>query len=107
MNIQRQGSGLSIFISIQTADIYWRRQDTRNMGYACKEVGGKIRDLLTRSSLNRLADDKILGMSKLEESAYNFTVPQMVQFFFDRVEKFFRKDAIAGYQHFLLFVQCF
>ena len=37
----------------------------------------------------------------------NFSVAQMVQFFFDSVENFVGKGENAGNQHFLLFQQCF
>ena len=37
----------------------------------------------------------------------NFSVAQMVQFSFERVENIVGKGENAGYQHFLLFPQCF
>ena len=51
---------------------------------------------------------QILDWSKLkaftDDSLY---VAQMMIYFFDRVEKIVGKGENAGYQHFLLFPQCF
>ena len=58
--------------------------------------------------LNPLPNDKILGWSKLkafEDDKIEFD--EMVIFFFDRVENIVGKRENAGYQHFLLFPQCF
>ena len=37
----------------------------------------------------------------------NFNVAQMEWFFFDKIENMVGKGENAGYQHFLLFLQCF
>ena len=50
----------------------------------------------------------VLGLSKLNKIADDyFNVAQMVHFFFDRLENIVGKGENAGYQHFLLFPQCF
>ena len=55
-----------------------------------------------------LPDDKIIALSKLKAFASNnIIVGQMVQFLFDRIENIVGKGENAGYQHFLLFPQCF
>ena len=51
---------------------------------------------------------QILTLSKMKAFADdNFTVAKMVQFFSNRVENTVGKGENAGYQHFLLFLQCF
>ena len=55
-----------------------------------------------------LPENKILAFTKLEAFADdNFSVAQMVKFFFARRENIVRKGENAGYHHFLLFLQCF
>ena len=55
-----------------------------------------------------LPDENKLPLSKLKAFADdNSNVAQMVQFFWDRVENIVGKGENAGYQHFLLFPQCF
>ena len=53
-----------------------------------------------KSLFNDLSDNKIWALSKLKAFAYdNFIVAQMMEFFFDRVERkcqFFRHLHIAG-----------
>ena len=50
----------------------------------------------------------MFALSKLKAFADdNFSLAQMVQFFIDRVENIMGKGEHAGYQHFLLFPQCF
>ena len=57
---------------------------------------------------NPLPHRKILDLSKLKAfTDDNFKVAQMVQFYFHMVENFVGKGENAGYQHFLLFPQCF
>ena len=48
-------------------------------------------------------------MSKLKAFADNFTMAQIAKFLFERVENIVRKGKGEndGYQHFLLFLQCF
>ena len=58
--------------------------------------------------LHPLPDDKILPLSKLRAFADdNFSVAQIAKFFFNRVENIVEKGENAGFQHFLLFPQCF
>ena len=61
------------------------------------------------TQLNPVPDDKILPLSKLKAFADdNFDVAQIVKFFSSRVEKnIVEKGENAGFQHFLLFPQCF
>ena len=55
-----------------------------------------------------LPDDKILALYKFRAFADdNFNVPQMEQFLIGRVENIVVKGENSGYQHFLLFQQCF
>ena len=59
-------------------------------------------------SLNPLPDDKILDWSKLKAFADdNLNVAKKVISLHDRVENIVGKGENAGYQHFLLFLQCF
>ena len=58
--------------------------------------------------LNHLPDNKIIDLSKLTAVAEDyFNVAHMGQFFSDRPENIVGKGENAGYQHFLLFPQCF
>ena len=55
-----------------------------------------------------LPDDKILGLPKLKAFADDkLSVTQNVKIVFHRIEYIVRKEENAGYQHFLLFPQCF
>ena len=55
-----------------------------------------------------LPDCKVLASSKLKAFADdNVIMAEMVQSFFDKVENIVGKGENAGYQHFLLFLQCF
>ena len=55
-----------------------------------------------------LPNDKILGQSKFKAFADNkIIVTQKMKFTFGRVENIVEKGENAGYQHFLLFPQCF
>ena len=57
---------------------------------------------------NSLPNDKILDWSKLKVFADNkIKVLKMMIFVFDRVENTVGKGENVGYQHFLLFPQCF
>ena len=59
-------------------------------------------------SLNSLANDKILNRPKLKAFADdNLNVAKMMISLYDRVENIVGKGENAGYQHFLLFLQCF
>ena len=60
------------------------------------------------SSYRSLANDKILNQSKLKSIADDkINVIQKVNFDLRRIENIVRKRENAGYQHFLLFPQCF
>ena len=58
--------------------------------------------------VNPLPDDTILDWSKLKEFADDkIKVLKIIIFVFDRVENTVGNRENAGYQHFLLFPQCF
>ena len=58
--------------------------------------------------INFLPNDKILGWSKLKVFADDkIRLAKMMIFAVDRVENIVGKGESAGYQHFLLFLQCF
>ena len=58
--------------------------------------------------MNTLPNDKILTCYKLKAFADDkVTVAKLMIFVFDRVENIAGKGENAGYQHFLLFLQCF
>ena len=58
--------------------------------------------------INPLTDDKILGLPKLKAFADDKSnVTQNIQVVFHRTENIVEKEENAGYQHFLLFPQCF
>ena len=57
---------------------------------------------------NSLPNDKILDVSKLESFADDkSSVTKMIISLFDEIENTVGKGENAGYQHFLLFPQCF
>ena len=58
--------------------------------------------------LNSLLNDKILDESKLKAFATNkINMAELLKFVLKRVENIVGKGENAGYQHFLLFPQCF
>ena len=58
--------------------------------------------------LNPLPDDKILGLSKLKAFADDkLNVTHNIKVVFLRIENIVGKEENAGYQHYLLFPQCF
>ena len=58
-------------------------------------------------SINPLPNDKVLDMTKLKVFADDkLNVARMIPLL-DRVENTVRKGENAGYQHFLLFLECF
>ena len=60
------------------------------------------------SFFNSLPNNNISDLPELKALADdNFRVVQMMQFSSDRVENTVGKGENAGYQHFLLFLQCF
>ena len=59
-------------------------------------------------SLNPLPNDKILDLPKLKAFADDKSnVTQNIKAVFHRIENIVGKEENAGYQHFLLFPQCF
>ena len=57
--------------------------------------------------LHSLQNDKFLDWIKLKTFAVNkFIVSKMIIYVSDRLEKIVGKEENAGYQHFLLFLQC-
>ena len=59
-------------------------------------------------NINSLPNDKILDLSILKAFAdNNLNVYQKLKFALERVENIVEKGENAGYQHFLLFPQCF
>ena len=57
---------------------------------------------------NPLADDEILGLPKLKAYADDkLNVTQVMKVVFHRIANIVGKEENAGYQHFLLFPQCF
>ena len=57
---------------------------------------------------NPLPEDKILGLPKLKAFADDKSnVTQNIKVVFHRIENIVGKEENAGYQHFLLFPQCF
>ena len=59
-------------------------------------------------SFNPLPDNKILDWSKLKAFADDkLNVTQNIKVVFHRIENIVGKEENAGYQHFLLFPQCF
>ena len=59
---------------------------------------------LRRKPINSFPGDKIQALFRLKAFAdNNFSVAQMVQFFFDGLENIVGKGESAGNQHFLLF----
>ena len=60
------------------------------------------------ATLALLSNDKILDLTKFKAFADNKIIPtQKFKFILERVENIVRKGENAGYQHFLLFPQCF
>ena len=59
-------------------------------------------------SFNTLPNDKFLGWPKLKPFTDNkVNVTKNLQIVFERLENIVGKGENAGYQHFLLFPQCF
>ena len=57
---------------------------------------------------NGLTDDKILGLPKLKAFVdEKSNVTQNIEVVFHRIENIVGKEENTGYQHFLLFPQCF
>ena len=64
--------------------------------------------VLMKFFFNSLPKDKILDLSKSKAFADdNLKVYQKLKYILERVENIVGKGENAGYQHFLLFPQCF
>ena len=64
--------------------------------------------IMSTPAFNPLTDDKILDLPKLKAFADDkLNVTQNVKVVFHRIENIVGKEENAGYQHFLLFPQCF
>ena len=62
----------------------------------------------TKRSFNPLPNNKILDLSELKAFADDkLKVIQMAKLVLDKIENIVGKEENAGYQHFLLFPQCF
>ena len=60
------------------------------------------------ATINSLPNDKMLGLSKLKAFAdYKINVNEKFNFGFERTENIVGKGENAGYQHFLIYPQCF
>ena len=58
--------------------------------------------------LNTISDDKIMDLSHFKTFADDkLNIAQTAEFAFNRTENIVGKGENAGYQHFLLFLQCF
>ena len=65
-------------------------------------------DTVSLTRIYSLPSDKILASSKLEEFAHDkIIVVKMMISLLDRAENAVEKGENAGYQHFLLYPQCF
>ena len=66
------------------------------------------RENINAALVNALPDDKILGSPKLKALADDKSnITQNIKVMFHRIENIVGKEENAGYQHFLLFPQCF
>ena len=73
-------------------------------------AGGRVRILkfFGHCKVNSLPNDKILTLTKLKGFADdNIDVTQKLKFVLGRMENIVGKGQNSGYQHFLLFPQCF
>ena len=68
----------------------------------------KLTDCLVPINVNYLPNDKMLDLSKLKAfTDDNLNLNKKLKFAMGRVENIVGKGENAGYQHFLLFPQCF
>ena len=80
-------------------------KDTSEPQHATGEIKAQNEHV---NCLNSLPNDKILGQSKLKAfAADKINMAEKSTFFWGRVENIVGKGENAGYQHFLLFPQCF
>ena len=112
--IKKHGQ-VSMFWTLILNLIYWIQLcDKKNLAFVdccdkkfyqtCPEKFIK----LAKGSLNLLQDNKISDWSKLQAFADNkLNVTQNIKVVFHRIENIVEKEENAGYQHFLLFPQCF
>ena len=73
-----------------------------------KKLHTKKKSGLVWERVSRLLNNEILDQSKLKAFADDkLKVAQMAKFVVDKIENIVGKEENAGYQHFLLFPQCF
>ena len=82
------------------------------MSAGSTNCAGSHMSILSADALNPLSNDKFLDLTKLKAFADDKLNVAKVTFFFffflfDRAENTVGKEENAGYQHFLLFLQCF
>ena len=71
-------------------------------------IGSLNKEEITDEMFNPLPNDKFLDLSKLKTFADNkINANEKMKFVSGRVENIVGKEENAGYQHFLLFSQCF
>ena len=76
--------------------------------FACQDMRQSEFLTLSPVSLNSLPNEKFLDWSKLKALADNkIKLAEKLKFVLRRVENIVGKGENAGYQHFLLFPQCF
>ena len=81
-----------------------------SMGYSSGLLKSNLRNVVYSQNyhLTPLPNDKFLDWSKLKELAVDtINVTEKFKFVLGRVENIVGKGENAGYQHFLLFLQCF
>ena len=67
-----------------------------------------IQSAVGPNGINFIPNDKMIDLSKFKAFADdNLNVANKGKFVFDRIENVAEKGENAGYQHFLLFPQCF
>ena len=83
----------------------WNFENNTYMTWSNNLYGNKQKK---NTMLNLLPDDKIWGLPKLEAFADDkWNVTSNMKAAFHRIENIVGKEENAGYQHFLLFPQCF
>ena len=80
-----------------------------NISFITHEAFDSIKENFTIcANLNSLPNDTIWALTKMKAIAGDkFNVAKMLISLYDRIENIVEKGENAGYQHFLLFPQCF
>ena len=98
---------ISPFPTVFSKDLYSKQ--VTNLGLFGKELNVtkyKVQNIIGKGEM--LVTRIVTNLSKFKAfEDDNFNVAEMAKFVFDRVEKNAGKGENAGYQHFLLFPQCF